>query len=239
MLRIKSQFDALAENARMREDLTNMIVHDLRNPLGVIVGFGGMLQNQKKLSERSRRYVHNVVTAADRLNSMANDLLTMAKMEAGHLILNETNVDLAEIGAKSMSGFDAVAASYELKLESELPPPGRLISADLNLIHRLVDNLLNNAIKFTFPGTTVKLTITYPGTGSPRAIIQVADQGRGIPPEHRQAIFEKFNIGELKRNDVQQTGLGLAFCKMVAEAHGGRIYVSDNQPRGALFVAEI
>jgi signal transduction histidine kinase len=138
-----------------------------------------------------------------------------------------------------MSGFGAVAASKELNLELELPPPGRLISADFNLIHRLIDNLLNNAIKFTFPGTMVKLTITYPGTGSPRAIIQVADQGQGVPPEHREAIFEKFNIGELKRNGVQQTGLGLAFCKMVAEAHGGRLYVTENNPRGALFVAEI
>ena len=121
MLRIKSQFDALEENARMREDLTNMIVHDLRNPLGVIVGFGGMLLNQKELSEKSRHYASNVITAADRLNSMSNDLLAMAKMEAGQLVLCETNVDLVEIGAKSMSGFHAIAASKQLTLEMDLP----------------------------------------------------------------------------------------------------------------------
>ena len=114
-----------------------------------------------------------------------------------------------------------------------------MISADFNLIHRLIDNLINNAIKFTYPRTTVRLSISYPGAGNRRAVIQVGDQGQGVPQEHRESIFEKFNIGELKRNGVQQTGLGLAFCKMVAEAHGGSIYVADNTPKGALFVAEI
>lgn len=239
MLRIKSQFDSLAANAVMREDLTNMIVHDLRNPLGVIVGFGGMLLNQKELSERSLRYATNVITAADRLNSMSNDLLTMAKVEAGQLVLAESNADLAEIGSKSLAGFDSIAASKELRLESDLPPLGRLFAVDVNLIYRLIDNLLNNAIKFTYPRTCVRLTISYPADGKPRAVIQVADQGQGVPPQHREGIFEKFNIGELRRNGIQQTGLGLAFCKMVAEAHGGRVFVTDNAPKGALFVAEI
>ena len=119
------------------------------------------------------------------------------------------------------------------------------VSLDANLFQRVLDNLLSNAVKFSPVERTVTVRVDYPNaTSEPlpaeaKLRIRVLDEGPGIDQEHRDRIFDKFEVVELKRSDTRQIGLGLVFCKMVVEAHHGRIFVEDNIPAGSVFTVEI
>lgn len=244
MLRMKHQYDALKATLQLREDMSSMMVHDLRTPVSTILLGSQMVLMQNVLCEKNQERLQLVYRAGQQLSSMINELLLMAKLEAGSLILNQSELDLNALATTVLSEFQELAHSKKLHLDAQLPHAGQWITADVNLLHRLMDNLLSNAIKFSPPNSTVTLSVesvrhsTNDGQIRMQAKIQVADQGPGIKADLRPYIFNKFEIGEAIDN-VPQTGLGLTFCKLVAEAHGGRIYVEDNSPQGAIFTVEI
>ena len=235
MLRIKQQYDALQDTLQLREDMSNMIVHDLRNPLAAILLACTILQ-MTDLQEQQQKKVDQIITAGQQLQSMIDSLLILAKLESGKLILNRTEVDLCAIGLSVINDFETIAAQSNIQLECRLPDPGGSIWVDIPIFRRVLDNLLANAIKFSPAGSQVKLEMEY--LSDQRAKIQVLDQGTGVSEELRQSIFEKYAIGELIKG-VAQTGLGLAFCKAAVMAHDGLIFVKDNHPRGAIFTIEI
>jgi signal transduction histidine kinase len=109
----------------------------------------------------------------------------------------------------------------------------------------VLDNLISNALKFSLAESTVTLRVEYPEAKTasqlqePCVRIQVLDEGPGIPEDHRDRVFDKFGIVALKREGVSRFGLGLAFCRMVVEAHGGHIFVDANEPVGSVFTVEI
>jgi signal transduction histidine kinase len=120
------------------------------------------------------------------------------------------------------------------------------VSLDTNLFERVLDNLISNALKFSPPDSTVTLRVEFPSSKTdevqppnPGVRVCVLDEGPGISKEHRNLIFNKFEIVATKRGDAPQVGLGLAFCKMVVEAHGGRILVDANEPTGTVFTVEL
>lgn len=244
MLRMKRQYDALKATLKLREDMSSMMVHDLRTPVSSILLGSQMLLMQEALPDKDRERLQLVYRAGQQLSSMINELLLMAKLEAGSLILNQSELDLNSLAVAVVSEFQELATSQKVCLEVQLPQSGQWIMADVNLLHRLMDNLLSNAIKFSPSNSTVTLSVKYipcslnDGQVRMQAKIQVADQGPGIKADLRPYIFNKYDIGETIEN-VPQIGLGLAFCKLVTEAHGGRIYVEDNSPRGAVFTVEI
>lgn len=235
MLRIKQQHDALQSTLQLREDMSNMIVHDLRNPLSSILLAGTVLQLMN-LPEKPQKKLEQIMLAGQQLQSLIDNLLIMAKLEAGKLLLNRTDVDLCEVGTAALFDFEAIAAQKRIQLSSQLPEPGGSAWVDAALVRRVLDNLLSNAIKFSPSGSQVGLQIAYLTEGHVR--IEVADSGAGISPELRQCIFEKYEVGQVL-HDVSQTGLGLAFCKMVIAAHDGSISVAENQPSGSVFTVEI
>lgn len=248
MLRIKEQYDALESTLRMREDLSNMIVHDLRNPLTNILMSSSLLL-QTELDGKSLERIQLILSAGRQLNSMINDLLLLAKMQSGKMILNRVEVNLNELAVEALSQFTAIAASKNLQLNSQLPEQSYPVLVDVNLLHRVLDNLLSNAIKFSPPNSTITLQVDYPispissDTEARRdrilpvpkqAIIRLTDEGIGISDELQQRIFEKYEVGNVI-NGVSQIGLGLAFCKMVIEAHNGEIFVEPHEPKGSTF----
>ncbi|NJR64953.1 MAG: hybrid sensor histidine kinase/response regulator, partial [Leptolyngbyaceae cyanobacterium CRU_2_3] len=243
MLRIKQQYDALKATLLLRETMSNMIVHDLRNPIATIMLSAELLLLDDFQGKKLER-VQMILTCARTLNSLIDDLLLMAKMEAGKLLLKQTKVDLSALATVVLSDFQEVACSRKLHLEKQIPEAKYWISADANLLHRLMDNLLSNAIKFSPVGGQITLHIQYPsdsisdGSLPVRARIQVSDEGPGVKKELRQQIFKKYETGEAISNSTQ-IGLGLTFCKIVAEAHGGKIFVEDNLPKGSIFTVEI
>jgi len=243
MLRIKQQYDALKATLQLREDMADMVVHDLRTPTSTIL-LGAELLMVTGLSEKALERVQRIGAAARTLNALINDLLLMAKMEAGKLVLNCTSVDLEALVGNVAADFQESLHQKNLQFESQVPPDGCSIHADGNLVHRLLDNLMSNAVKFSPKGGRITLRVDCLAESAPpppchlQARIHVADEGPGVKEDLRQQIFRKYEIGESASN-VTQIGLGLTFCKIVAEAHGGRIFVEDNVPQGSIFTVEI
>jgi two-component system sensor histidine kinase/response regulator len=245
MLRIKKQFDQLQATMQLREDLSRMIVHDMRSPLTVIL-MTLFAVRQAITDPQGLEYVDTIEAETRRLDSFMNDLLMMAKMQDDRLILNRSSVSIDEIVQKTRDLYSAVAESRNIDLVAELPK-GRTpsVSLDESLFRRVLDNLLSNALKFSPSESTVMLRVDYPQAETasqadqPLVRVQVLDEGPGIPEEHRERIFDQFEIVELKKGGIRQIGLGLAFCKLAVEAHGGHISVGDNKPQGSIFTVEI
>ncbi len=250
MLRIKHQYDALQATMQLREDLSSMIVHDLRNPLTNIMASSSLLMIDSDLEKDDLKRIELILSAARQLNSMIDNLLIMTKMESGKTVLNRVEVDLNNLIATALSEFSSVAASKNIQLNSQLSETSSRVSVDANLLRRVIDNLLSNALKFSHRNSTITLQVDYPSDSVARqsssivtgashtvlkqAIIRVIDEGFGINEDQKQCIFDKYEVGKLM-SGVSQIGLGLAFCKMVVEAHGGSIFVEDNQPHGSIF----
>jgi signal transduction histidine kinase len=236
MLRIKQQYDSLQEAIQLREDLSNMIVHDLRNPLTSIILSAEMIRVGKLSLERQVQKSNQIIAAGQQLQSMIDSLLLMAKLDSGKLVLQPSDVDICELCYLAVSDIQPVVNHKNLEIVTHFPTTSQSINLDRNLFRRVIDNLLSNAIKFTRPDTKIILQIEYP---APKKVkIQVIDSGPGVKEELREAIFNKFEIGTFKQA-ASQIGLGLAFCKMTVEAHGGKIKVESNRPQGAIFTVEI
>lgn len=258
MLRIKQQYDALQATLNLREELSNMIVHDLRNPLTKIIA-GSSLLLDSNLDEEDIKDVQLILSAGRQLNLLINDLLILTKMESGKMLLNRIAVDLNKLATTALSEFAGVAASKDINLKSQLAEQVNPVYVDVNLLGRVFDNLLSNALKFSPRQSTITLQIDYLESrvdaeqhlesGSnhvsvintvtnsvqhKQAIIRLIDEGPGVREDLKKRIFDKYEVGNIM-SEFSQLGLGLAFCKMVVEAHNGTIFVEANQPHGSIF----
>ncbi|BAB75795.1 response regulator [Anabaena sp. FACHB-709] len=235
MLRIKQQHDNLQGLLKLQEDMVNMIVHDLRNPLASIVISTEMLKFPSLPPDKQQQKVSQIAIACQQLQTLIDSLLTMAKLESGKMVLNYTEIDLCAICISALADIEDIAAQKRLRLISELPEPGGMVKIDAAIFRRVLDNLLSNAIKFSPSNARVILKAAYLETG---AKLQVIDSGKGISQELRHSIFQKYEIGNIV-SEVSQLGLGLAFCKMAIEAHNGTITIEDNHPQGSIFTVLI
>jgi signal transduction histidine kinase len=240
MLRIKRQYDELEATLRMREELSNMIVHDMSSPIISILLHATLMEEQVTVPELLE-HLKMIRLAADRLDSFVNDMLLLAKMEQSKLRLNPSLIDVNQLILDAEKHFIIIAHSKGIQLKLLLPNPPLEMSLDSNLFRRVIANLLANALQYSPSDTIVTLTLSARCTddNQPHLRMQVIDQGPGIPEEYRQRIFEKFEVIDLKKKGVSQIGLGLTFCKMAVDAHGGQIYVIPNEPQGSIFVVEI
>jgi signal transduction histidine kinase len=246
MLRIKKQYDELEANLRLREDLVQMIMHDIKSPLTAILGYSSLLLISDTMSAKDLQDVEKLETQAHRLDTYLNDVLIMAKMEAGHLILNRSPVDVVELVQAVKQSHEVMAQSKKIKFVVDTPAESQEILLDANLFSRVLDNLVSNALKFSPAESTITVQVEYSVNGPAETqppesglCLKVFDEGPGIAAEHRDRIFDKFEIVALDQQGVPQVGLGLAFCKLVVEAHAGRIFMEPNQPVGSVFVTEI
>ncbi|MEM7761605.1 MAG: hybrid sensor histidine kinase/response regulator [Cyanobacteria bacterium P01_A01_bin.40] len=236
LARVETQIKLRRFN-QMRENLSRAIVHDLKNPLSIITLSSSSLIRRKCLEGRNLSALETINATAQRLDSLLNDLLMVAKMDADRLILHKTEVDLQELlNSSIISRFKIAAEAKQIKLLSQIPAVNPKISVDVNLFQRAIENLLSNALKFSPPHSEIILKVTYPQ--SSKVALSVIDQGIGVKSELHQEIFESYKIGEYI-DDVSQIGLGLSFCKMVIEAHGGKISLQNNHPCGAIFTIEL
>jgi two-component system, sensor histidine kinase and response regulator len=259
MLRIKQQYDALQATLHLREELSNMIVHDLRNPLSKIIA-GSSLLLEGNLDEEDIQDVNLILTAGRQLNSLINDLLILTKMEAGKMLLNRLSIDLNKLATTALSEFSTVATSKNINLKSQLAPQVDPVYIDENLFRRVLDNLLSNALKFSPRQSSITIQVDYlsqlevekqldstcnislmnaaANIAPKQAIIRLIDEGPGISEDLKQRIFDKYEVGKVV-SGLSQFGLGLAFCKMVVEAHDGAIFVEENKPHGSIFTVII
>lgn len=232
--RLRMTNASLRESERLRENLSGMVVHDLRNPLTALMGGLDILRltlgdqmsaDQKRLLENSRRSGHTLL-------GMVGELLDISKMEAGKLTLNIQPVDLRTLISESLDVVRALAEIEELEVHTVLTDDVKSVPCDRQLISRVVANLMSNAIKHTPSGG--KITVVALQRGNVAAV-SVSDTGSGIPAEYQQSIFDKFGQVEQPGKERRGTGLGLPFCKMAVEAHGGQIWVESKIGKGSTF----
>jgi len=225
---LQANYKRLQEVEKLRDDMRNMIVHDLRTPLTAMLVGVEMLEHDATLDAMQHEIVSIATGGGKTLLGMINDLLDVEKMEAGSTQLQYDQIVADALVAGAVAQVTSLAHDGHNTLVTEvtagLPPfPG-----DANKLTRTLVNLIGNAIKFT-EGGTVTIAVTQ-GDGSIRFAIR--DTGEGIPAEAFEKIFEKF--GQLDSRRVG-TGLGLAFCKLAVEAHGGRIRVESTPGAGSTF----
>lgn len=240
MLRIKFQYDSLKKSLSFRDDLTNMIIHDFTNPLSSILLHTEFMQ-QYDLSEKVATGVKKIRRSATRLEGLTNDLLVYAKAEAGKLMLQYEDFEFKDLLQEVVIDFQELADVRHVTIQLVCPDSDQcLVIGDRPLLVRVLNNLLSNALKFSsfYSQITLELTISSNETGNSQLRLCVIDQGDGVSEELKDSIFQKYQIGQ-KQQDILQTGLGLAFCKMVINAHRGSIYVIDNEPKGSVFVVEL
>jgi PAS domain S-box-containing protein len=210
-----------------KDSLTHMIIHDLNNPLTALVGEMQLikLESEDKLSESQKTGLETALAASDDLKRMINNLLDINKMEDGKITLHQENFQLEDLANQVVGQMKIVASNQNKSLLSEVADNMPAISADKEIIRRIIANLINNSLKFTPEDGTIVLKAFHKADEN-RFFIQVKDTGAGIPADYLDRIFEKFIQVEAK-NARTGHGLGLTFCKMMVEVHGGKIWAES------------
>ena len=251
MLRIKSQYDHIQETMVLREEMMQTIVHDLRNPLvGIMLGCESL--KAVDMSDRAKKRIDQIGKTIKQMRLLIDDILTIGRIEAQKLILDLTKIDITEIAKLVINDFEPITLSKKIQLVGRFATEPAYTSADMQLIRRVLTNLIDNAIKFSPQQSSIILSVEClpknPDHPDPDHLdpdhldpdhqdsvkIQVIDCGTGVSAAQKQVIFEKYEVGNIVLG-VSQIGLGLSFCKMAIEAHQGAISVTDNQPKGAIF----
>jgi len=158
------------------------------------------------------------------MNAMVDNLLDMAKLQSGAVQLNRQWQPFEEVVGSALQAMDMALAFHIVR--TSLPPDLPLVCFDAVLIERVLCNLLENAVKYTAPGSTVTITAAEQGRD---LLVTVADNGPGLPAGREEALFEKFARGQ-KESNTPGVGLGLAICRAIVEAHEGRIWVVAADP---------
>ncbi len=241
MLRIKFQYDALKNSRKLRDDLTDMVVHDFTNPITTLLLQTEIL-GRFEVPDKMKKGLSRIRRAANSLEGLRNDFLAYGKAEAGVLTLQKESFVVEDLVRDTIADFEDLAAARKVEIQAifEEDIPERFIG-DRPLLTRVLNNLLTNALKFSPFQTTIEVLVTSSQNtipGETALQLSVKDCGQGIPDEQKDRIFQKYDIGE-KKEKIPQTGLGLAFCHMVVEAHGGEIRIQDNQPTGTIFQVEL
>jgi len=223
----------IIELEALRDSLIHMIVHDLRTPLtGIIGGLETVIHTQYE-RETAEEFVHLSLMSAETLLEMINTLLDINKMESGRMELALEPVDFAAVSEKAVAQVRGMTRKHEQQFTADIAPGCCQIVADGDKLRRVLINLLGNAVKFTPQGGHIRLTARPADDGM---ILSVSDDGPGIPEEDQARIFDKFGQVQTRNEGrMHSTGLGLTFCKMVAEAHGGRIWVESELGKGSTF----
>jgi signal transduction histidine kinase len=241
LLRLKHSIDEREEIARQREDFVSRLTHDLRTPL-VAADRMMMLFQQGALGEISAP-MKEAITVMARSNknllAMVNTLLEVYRFEAGRKNLAFYPVDLRQLSEEVLGELTPLAAEKNLALNFDYPPElsNTIVQGDKLELHRLLTNLVGNAIKFTDKGSIlISLNTSSSNTTSKKISIKVADTGQGISPEELPALFERFRTGGHKRSG---SGLGLYLSRRIAEAHQGTINANSEVGKGSIFIVEL
>ena len=235
---IAEQNEKLRELQKIKEGLTHMIIHDLNNPLSSIIGaLDLILLKESALSQKSLGSMNACLDYCRDLKDMILSLLGIHRMEEGKLNLDIEVSNITELIREVMQQSEFKAMKNQVRLFANGSKAPYTVAIDRGLIKRVILNLLSNAIRHTPTGGKVEVK-TDLNTADESIRIQVVDTGNGLAPEYHQKVFDKFEQVGLSQEGVAlgSGGLGLAFCKMAVEAHGGKIWVeSEGEGQGANF----
>lgn len=222
--------DALERAARLRDDFVHHVSYELRSPLTNIIGFTQLLGDETvgALNTRQKDYASHIMRSSGALLAIINDILDLASIDTGSLELNREEVDIRDTIDAAVRGVEDRIAEASLTLEIDAPQEMGSFMADGKRVRQVLFNLLSNAIGFSSPGQTVRVAATKSDSD---VVFRVTDQGRGIPPEVRARVFERFESHTLGTRH-RGVGLGLAIVRSFVELHGGQVELDSSPGAG-------
>jgi two-component system, sensor histidine kinase and response regulator len=234
---IRSQRDALLQTQRQKEELIQLIVHDLKNPLSSIQMNARFLADAALGGERQDA-ARDIMDSTVSLCRMVMNLLDICRSEDGVLVPKWAEVDLRSLTEGVVQEHGRESRDKGVQLRATVTLDGLMVVADADLLRRVLENLIVNAIRHSSSSAFIDVVAL---SSDLHVELQVRDQGPGVPEVHREKVFDKYArlesepSGDTERN----RGLGLTFCRIAAEAHGGKIWVEANEPRGAAFIVRL
>jgi len=223
------------EMDRLKSELVSTVSHELRTPLSSIYGFTELMLNRDIEESRQDRYLRTIHSETERLANLVNDFLDVQRMESGTQSYKKTSVNIHAIAEETTHFYAASTQAHRITFRHEgnqLP----VIEADEEKIRQLLNNLLNNAVKYSPSGGAIDVVLT---TSRDQVILQVRDEGIGIPKQSLSRLFEKFyRVDNSDSRKIGGTGLGLAICKEIVTGHGGEIHVESVVREGSLFTVK-
>jgi two-component system sensor histidine kinase BarA len=228
---------ALYESNRLKSDFLATMSHELRTPLNSILGFSEVLLSSNQLNDKQQRWVGNIQKSGDQLLNLINDILDLAKIEAGKMQVRLEEFSIHDVYEGLLNMFRPLAERKNIDLRGQVDPDIRLLRQDPGKLQQILSNLLSNAIKFTPEGGRVLLKAA---ADAPHVIFTVSDTGVGIAPEEQELVFEKFRqSGNPLTREHAGTGLGLSIVRELAKLLGGEVMLQSELGRGSTFTVRL
>jgi signal transduction histidine kinase len=234
----EARVEAMLRNSEaLREDLTSMLVHDLKNPIvsaGLALGALSSRESVRSaITDEDQELMGIAKESLTRLEKMVGDILDIARTEAGTMPLDPEVADLGELVREATRQSALLYSDARLELAIDLPENSLMARIDVGRVRRVIDNLQANAIKYTPAGGRVTIRAASEGG---ECMVTVADTGPGIPRAVQGHLFDKFGrAGADSKGQRMSAGLGLYYCRLVVLAHGGRIWVDSEETGGSTF----
>ncbi len=227
------------ELEQARQDLTSMIVHDLRAPLQTVMGGLRLIETRLPAEDAvSKQATEYGTRAAKKVLNLVNNLLDLSKLEGGEFVPDTSPGSVRDVLETAVQEMTPLAQEMEVVLHTDIAPDLPYGQMDQDMIGRAVLNLLDNAMKYSKSGSLVTLRAKVASfDGRDMIHVQVIDNGQGVPDQYKKAIFDRFSQIPGREGRRRGTGLGLAFCRMAVESHGGKIWVEDNPDGGGSIFA--
>ena len=256
--KLQHAYDRLKELDRLKSNFLATVSHELRTPLTSIIGYSEMLIEgiAGELLEEQRDFVQTIHEKGEQLLELIKSLLDLSKLESGTMSLRRTSADCGGLVEEVVATLTPVARKREVHLVAEVASSLPSLHADVDRLRQVLNNLCENALKFTPSGGTVTVTAKsvllagedLGGFGSalmapaqrPAIQLSVSDTGIGIPESERSRVFDAFyQVDSSSTREVGGTGLGLSIVKRLVDAHDGEIHVEANDPEGSRFVVTL
>jgi signal transduction histidine kinase len=233
-------FRDLTEETKLKEmqaELTQTMVHDLRSPLSSMIGYLNLLKFEIQPEGRQPElYFSAMEMLSEQMLDMVNELLDINRLESGDMPLYKTEIALSWLLENAVAAFQSLAEQSEIDLRIMVDPATPTVVVDPDHMQRVVNNLVDNALKYAPEGGLVRLEAR--GNGNV-ARLQIIDNGPGIEKSDVERIFQKFHQVTRKPGRRRGSGLGLSYCKLVVEAHDGSISVESEPGQGATFIVDL
>jgi two-component system sensor histidine kinase BarA len=228
---------ALYESNRLKGHFLATMSHELRTPLNSILGFSEVLLSSTALADKQLRWMQNIHSSGERLLNLINDILDLAKIEAGKMQVRVEEFSVLDVCEGLMSMFRPLAEKKNIDLRSQVDPTLPLVRQDPVKLQQILSNLLSNAIKFTPEGGRVLFKVE---TDNRHVILTVSDTGVGIAPEDQERVFEKFRqVGNPLTREHAGTGLGLSIVRELSKLLGGEVTLKSELGRGTTFIIRL
>jgi signal transduction histidine kinase len=228
---------ALFESNRLKSDFLATMSHELRTPLNSILGFSDVLLTNEGLSDKQQRWVRNIESSGDRLLTLINDILDLARIESGKMQVRLEEFSIHDICEGLTTMFRPLAEKKNIDLRAQVEPDIPVLRQDVVKLQQILSNLLSNAIKFTPEGGRVLLKAE---AGPQHIVLTVADSGVGIAREDQEPIFEKFRqAGNPLTRDDAGSGLGLSIVRELSKLLGGDVSLQSDLGRGSTFTVRL